>query len=329
MSEKGGRKVSARQLAEPFPKPVNALENPRFAGVSTFMRLPHIPDAKRLDVALIGIPFDGGTSYRSGPRFGPRHVRQQSAIIRPYHPVLDVSPFDMLRVADYGDLTVNPLSIEDTFRRIESGLKTVLDDGAIPLCVGGDHSILLPILRAIHAAHGPVGLIQLDAHSDTWDEYWGMKHSHGTPVRRAIEEGLLDEAHILQIGLRGQLYGADDLDYAREHKIKMITAEQIHDAGPSMVREALAGFRGRKTYFSLDIDVVDPAFAPGTGTPQVGGLSSHQILSLVRSFAGLNFVGCDLVEVSPQYDSAEITSLLAANLLFEQLCLLCLGEGFQ
>jgi agmatinase len=235
----------------------------------------------------------------------------------------------MLRVADYGDLAVNPLSIEDTFRRIESGLKTVLDDGAIPLCVGGDHSILLPILRAIHAAHGPVGLIQLDAHSDTWDEYWGMKYSHGTPVRRAIEEGLLDEAHILQIGLRGQLYGADDLDYAREHKIKMITAEEIHDAGPSMVREALAGFRGRKTYFSLDIDVVDPAFAPGTGTPQVGGLSSHQILSLVRSFAGLNFVGCDLVEVSPQYDSAEITSLLAANLLFEQLCLLCLGEGFQ
>jgi agmatinase len=329
MSEKGGRKVSARQLAEPFPKPVNALENPRFAGVSTFMRLPHIPDAKRLDVALIGVPFDGGTSYRPGPRFGPRHVRQQSAIIRPYHPVLDVSPFDLLRVADYGDLAVNPLSIEDTFRRIESGLKTVLDDGAIPLCVGGDHSILLPILRAIHAAHGPVGLIQLDAHSDTWDEYWGMKYSHGTPVRRAIEEGLLDEAHILQIGLRGQLYGADDLDYAREHKIKMITAEEIHDAGLSMVREALAGFRGRKTYFSLDIDVVDPAFAPGTGTPQVGGLSSHQILSLVRSFAGLNFVGCDLVEVSPQYDSAEITSLLAANLLFEQLCLLCLREGFQ
>ena len=329
MSEKDGRKVSARQLAEPFPKPVNALENPRFAGVSTFMRLPHIPDAKRLDVALIGVPFDGGTSYRPGPRFGPRHVRQQSAIIRPYHPVLDVSPFDMLRVADYGDLAVNPLSIEDTFRRIESGLKTVLDDGAIPLCVGGDHSILLPILRAIHAAHGPVGLIQLDAHSDTWDEYWGMKYSHGTPVRRAIEEGLLDEAHILQIGLRGQLYGANDLDYAREHNIKMITAEEIHDAGLSMVREALAGFRGRKIYFSLDIDVVDPAFAPGTGTPQVGGLSSHQILSLVRSFAGLNFVGCDLVEVSPQYDSAEITSLLAANLLFEQLCLLCLGEGFQ
>ena len=327
MPEKSGSKVSAKQLAEPFPQPINALENPRFAGVPTFMRLPHIPDAKRLDVALIGVPFDGGTSYRPGPRFGPRHVRQQSAIIRPYHTVLDVSPFDLLRVADYGDLAVNPLSIEDTFQRIESGLKTVLEDGTIPLCVGGDHSVLLPILRAIHAAHGPVALIQLDAHSDTWDQYWGMKYSHGTPVRRAIEEGLLDESHILQIGLRGQLYGADDMDYAREHKITMVSAEEFHDGGLAVIRESLAAFQGRKIYFSLDIDVVDPAFAPGTGTPQVGGLSSHQILSLVRSFAGLNFVGCDVVEVSPQYDSSEITSLLAANLLFEQLCLLCVAEG--
>jgi agmatinase len=326
MPQKSGRKISAKQLSEPHPQPINALENPRFAGIPTFMRLPHIPDAKRLDVALIGVPFDGGTSYRPGPRFGPRHVRQQSAIIRPYHPVLDVSPFEVLRVADYGDLAVNPLSIEDTFGKIEAGLKSVLDDGAVPVCVGGDHSILLPILRAIHYAHGPVGLIQLDAHSDTWDQYWGMKYSHGTPVRRAIEEGLLDEEHILQIGLRGQLYGSDDLDYAREHKIKMITAEEVHDDGMSHIREALTSFRGRKTYLSLDIDVVDPAFAPGTGTPQVGGFSSHQILSVARALAGLNFVGCDLVEVSPQYDSAEITSLLAANLLFEQLCLLCLAE---
>ncbi len=326
MPGKRGPKASAKNLAEPHPQPINALENPRFAGVPTFMRLPHIPDAERLDVALIGVPFDGGTSYRPGPRFGPRHVRQQSAIIRPYHPVLDVSPFDLLRVADYGDLPVNPLSIEDTFHRIEVGLKTVLDHGAIPLCVGGDHSILLPILRAIHRKHGQVGLIQLDAHSDTWDQYWGMKYSHGTPVRRAIEEGLLDEPHILQIGLRGQLYGAADMDYARQHKIKMITAEACHDRGMNAIYKALEGFRGRETYLSLDIDVVDPAFAPGTGTPQVGGLSSHQILTVVRSFAGLNFVGCDLVEVSPPYDSAEITSLLAANLLFEQLCLLCLAE---
>jgi agmatinase len=191
------------------------------------------------------------------------------------------------------------------------------------MCVGGDHSILLPILRAIHAVHGPVGLIQLDAHSDTWDQYWGMKYSHGTPVRRAIEEGLLAELHILQIGLRGQLYNANDLDFAREHKIMMVTAEEFHEHGLPLIREQLKLFKGVKTYLSLDIDVVDPAFAPGTGTPQVGGLSSVQILGLVRALRGLDFVGSDLVEVSPQFDSADITSLLAANLLFEQLCLFC------
>ena len=314
-----------KEHSKAYPAPVNALESPRFSGLSTFMRLPHIPDAKQLDIALVGVPFDGGTSYRPGARFGPRHVREQSAIIRPFNPVLALSPFDLVRVADYGDLPINPLSIDDTFKRITRGLGPILEAGAIPLCVGGDHSILLPILRAMHAKHGPVGLIQFDAHSDTWDEYWGMKYSHGTPVRRAIEEGLLAEPYILQIGLRGQLYDEHDLDFARSHGISMITAEEFHQAGPGQVRKKLGMFRGRKVYFSLDIDVVDPAFAPGTGTPQVGGLSSVQILDLVRSLAGLRFVGCDVVEVSPQYDSAEITSLLAANLLFEQLCLVSTG----
>jgi guanidinobutyrase len=323
MGKSQGQRVTSKQLPEPHPMPVNALEYPRFAGISTFMRLPHIADASRLDAALIGVPFDGGTSYRGGARFGPRHIRDQSSIIRPYNPVLDLSPFERLRVADYGDLSVNPLSIEDTYTRITAALKTVLDAKTIPICVGGDHSILLPILRAIHACHGPVALIQLDAHSDTWDQYWGMKYSHGTPVRRAIEEGLLAEPHILQIGLRGQLYDAHDMDYGNEHKIKVITAEKFHEHGLAPVREELKAFQGRKVYLTLDIDVVDPAFAPGTGTPQVGGLSSIQILNLVRALRGLNFVGCDLVEVAPQYDSAEITSLLAANLLFEQLCLLC------
>ena len=289
------------------------------------MRLPHIPDPKRLDVALVGVPFDGGTSYRPGARFGPRHVREQSSIIRPYHPVLDVSPFDLVRVADYGDLPINPLSIDDTFKRITRGLGPVLEAGTIPLCVGGDHSILLPILRDMHAKHGPVGLVQFDAHSDTWDQYWGMKYSHGTPVRRAIEEGLLAEPYILQIGIRGQLYDEHDLDFARKHGIVMITAEEFHEQGMGLVRRKLRMFKSRKVYFSLDIDVVDPAFAPGTGTPQVGGFSSAQILNLVRALAGLNLVGCDLVEVSPQFDSAEITSLLAANLLFEQLCLVSTG----
>jgi agmatinase len=240
--------------------------------------------------------------------------------------VLDLSPFDLLRVADYGDLAVNPLSIEDTFQKITAGLAPVLKAGTVPMCVGGDHSVLLPILRAIHAVHGPVGLIQLDAHSDTWDQYWGMKYSHGTPVRRAIEEGLLAEPYILQIGLRGQLYDAGDMDYARRHKIMMVTAEEFHEQGLPLIREKLKLFHGLKTYLSLDIDVVDPAFAPGTGTPQVGGLSSVQILNLVRALRGLDFVGSDLVEVSPQFDSADITSLLAANLLFEQLCLFCVSR---
>jgi agmatinase len=312
-----------KQLSEPHPMPVDALDYPRFAGIATFMRLPHIPDEHRLDIALIGIPYDGGTTYRTGPRFGPRRIREQSAIIRPYHPVLDLSPFELLRVADYGDLSVNPISIEDTYRKITTGLAPILEAGTVPMCVGGDHSILLPILRAIHAAHGPVGLIQLDAHSDTWDQYWGMKYSHGTPVRRAIEEGLLLENNILQIGLRGQLYDAHDLDFARDRKIMMVTAEEYHEHGLPLIRERLKAFQGVKTYLSLDIDVVDPAFAPGTGTPQVGGLSSVQILGLVRALRGLDFVGADLVEVSPQFDSADITSLLAANLLFEQLCLFC------
>jgi agmatinase len=323
MSSSPAKRIKPKQLPELHPTPVNALDYPRFAGIPTFMRLPHIPDAKRLDVALIGVPYDGGTSYRPGPRFGPRRVREQSALIRPYNPVLNVSPFERLRVADYGDLSVNPLSIEDTFRRITTELNAVLQEGAIPMCVGGDHSILLPILRSIHKFHGPVALIQLDAHSDTWDEYWGIKYSHGTPVRRAIEEGLLAEPYILQVGLRGQLYNAQDLDYAREHKIDMVTAEEFHEHGLPLVHNKLKAFEGLKTYLSLDIDVVDPAFAPGTGTPQVGGLSSVQILGLVRALRGLNFVGCDLVEVSPQFDSADITSLLAANLLFEQLCLMC------
>jgi agmatinase len=323
MTKALAKKHQVKELSEPRPTPLDALTYPRFAGISTFMRLPHISDARRLDVAIIGVPYDGGTSYRSGPRFGPRHVRAQSAIIRPYNPVLDVSPFESLRVADYGDLSVNPLSIEDTFERITTELKPVLEAGTIPMCVGGDHSILLPILRSIHRAHGPVALIQLDAHSDTWNEYWGMKYSHGTPVRRAIEEGLLAEGYILQIGLRGQLYDRSDMDYVRQHNFSTITSEEFHQDGLPLVRQKLVPFEGIKTYLSLDIDVVDPAFAPGTGTPQVGGLSSAQIIELVRTLRGLDLVGCDLVEVSPQFDSAEITSLLAANLLFEQLCLLC------
>ena len=314
--------MKPRKSTQPYPSPLHGLVYPRFSGIPTFMRLPHITRPEELDVALVGVPFDGGTSYRPGPRFGPRNIRVQSAMIRAYNPVLKINPFEKLRIADFGDLPVNPLSIEETYRLIEGGLKPLLNAGAIPICIGGDHSILLATLRAVHARHGPVALVQLDSHSDTWDQYWGSKYSHGTPVRRAIEEGLLREDHILQIGLRGQLYGEDDLEFAREHKIQMVTTEELLEKGLAPLRRLLKRFGGQPTYLSLDIDVVDPAFAPGTGTPQVGGLSSAQMLEVVRVLRGLKIIACDLVEVSPPYDSAEITSLLAANLLFEMLCLL-------
>ncbi len=313
--------MKPKKLSKPRPQPVDALVYPRFSGIPTFMRLPHVADAKELDIALIGIPFDGGTTYRPGPRFGPRNIRVQSAMIRPWNPVLKINPFAKWRIADFGDLSVNPLSIEDTYSRITAQLGDVLSAGARTACVGGDHSILLPILRAIHKQFGPVNFIQLDAHGDTWAGYFGSPHSHGTPVKYAIEEGLIAKGAALQIGLRGQVYSEHDFDFAHQHRIQIVTAEEFHRGGINLVKRALRKLRNRPTYITLDIDVVDPAFAPGTGTPQVGGLSSAQILDLVRALEGLPIVGCDLVEVSPPYDNGEITSLLAANLLYELVCL--------
>jgi agmatinase len=313
---------SRRAFRLPHPQPVDALTYARFTGVPTFLRLPHITDPAELEIAIVGIPFDGGTTYRPGPRFGPRNVRNQSAIIRPWNPELKVNPFAKYRVADFGDLPVNPLSIEDTFRRIETGIAAILDAGARFVCVGGDHSISLPLLRAISKKHGPVRLIQFDAHNDLWDEYFGSKYSHGTPFRRAFEEGLLEDGGVLQVGLRGQVYGEEDFDFANKHKVRMVTGEQFHNRGMSTVTPHLKAFRGKPVYITLDIDCVDPAYAPGTGTPQVGGFTSHQIIELVRALRGLDIVSCDLVEVSPPFDTGEITSLLAANLIFELLCVL-------
>jgi len=314
--------MKPKKIAKPHPQPVDALVFPRFSGVPTFMRLPHIPRAEELDIAMIGVPFDGGTTYRPGARFGPRNIRVQSAMIRPWNPVLQVNPFAKWRIADFGDLSLNPLSIEDTYHRITDQLASVLHAKARPVCVGGDHSILLPILRAIHKQFGPVALIQLDAHGDTWPGYFGSPHSHGTPVKYAVEEGLIAKGCALQVGLRGQVYSEKDFDFAREHGIQIVTAEEFHREGVQLVNRHLKKLRSVPAYITLDIDVVDPAFAPGTGTPQIGGLSSAQIVELVRSLLGLKLVGCDLVEVSPPYDTGEITSLLAANLLFELLCLL-------
>jgi guanidinobutyrase len=302
--------------------PLNALEYPRFEGIPTFMRLPHIADPRELDIALVGVPFDGGTTFRPGARFGPRHIRVQSAMIRPYNPALDVNPFERKRIADFGDLPVNPLSLEDSYKRIEKGIWPILEAGATPVSVGGDHSITLPLLRAAARRHGPLALVQIDAHADTWSNYFGSRHSHGTIIRRGIEEGVLAHGAVLQVGIRGQLYGRDDFEFSLRNGIAWITAEQFHREGLAAVTPKLKALRRRPCYLTFDIDSVDPAFAPGTGTPQVGGLSSAQALELVRALRGLPLVGADLVEVSPPYDSAELTSLLAANLLYEILCLL-------
>jgi len=305
----------------PHPEPVDALVHARSGGIATFMRLPHIADPNELEVALVGIPFDGGATYRAGARFGPRNIREQSVLIRSWNPVLNVNPFQRFRIADFGDFSVNPLSIEDTFGRVARQMQPLLDAGVRCVSVGGDHSLSLPLLRAVAKKHGPVALIQFDAHNDLWDEYFGCRYSHGTPFRRAIEEGLIREGHFLQVGLRGQVYSEHDFEFAREHKVRMITAEEFHAGGMAPVRKELAEFQDMPVYVTLDIDCVDPAFAPGTGTPQIGGFTSYQVVELVRALKGLQIVSCDLVEVSPPYDNGEITSLLAANLLFEMLCL--------
>jgi len=305
-------------------RPKDASVSPRFAGIPTFMRLPIVTDPYKLDVALVGVPFDGGTTYRDGARFGPREIRVQSALIRNYNPVLKISPFEKLRIADYGDIDVNPLSIENTFQKIQQEIETIVEADTRPFSIGGDHSISLPILRALAKKHGyrQLGMIHFDSHIDTWDEYFGMKLSHGTPFRRAIEEKLLNSNKIIQIGIRGQLYNATDFNFNKKHGVTMITIEDIFKHGVSFVHDKIRNLQKEKLYLSFDIDALDPAFAPGTGTPQVGGLTSFQALQLIRALQGLEFIGLDLVEVSPPYDSKGITSLLAANLIFEILCII-------
>jgi agmatinase len=299
--------------------------SPRFAQPATFMRLPHESDLVGVDVAIIGVPFDSGTSYRSGARLGPREIRAQSSLIRPYSYFQKVSPFERLRVVDGGDVDVPPAgSIEQAYAVIEGGVRRVLEAGAIPLIAGGDHSISLPCLRAVAATHGPLSLVQFDAHIDTWGDYFGGKYFHGSPFRRAIEEGLLREGGYVQVGIRGPMYGEqDDFGFQNAHAVTMIDIGAVKAAGiPATVeriRQAVTG----PVYVTFDIDSVDPAFAPGTGTPEVGGLTSYEAQELVRGLAGLEVVGCDLVEVSPQFDGpGQITALLAANLMFELLCVI-------
>jgi agmatinase len=307
-------------------EPPNAFESPRFAQLSTFMRLPHTRDPAGLDAAILGIPFDGGVSFRPGARFGPKEVRNHSLLIRPYNPALRTSPFARLRVADCGDVDTNPMDILDTYGRIEAAVGGILEAGAIPACVGGDHSISLPILRAVARRHGPVALVHFDSHQDMWEQYFGNRYFHGTPFRRALEEGLYLPAATVQFGIRGPVYGESDFEFGEAHHVTVVRAEEIHRDGIPAALTRLDRVRGRKVYVSFDIDSVDPAFAPGTGTPEVGGLSSAQTLALLRGLAGLEIVAFDIVEVSPPYDVSGLTAMLAANVLFELLSLISLDR---
>ena len=309
------------------PAPRDAFVSPRFGQIATFMLLPAAESAAGLDVALLGIPYDGGTSYRSGARFGPRAVREQSSLIRPWNPVLKVHPFERLQVGDCGDVDVVPISIERTHVAIERRIDAVLAAGARPLCVGGDHSVTLPILRSLARRHGPLAIVHFDAHPDTWDEYFGSKLFHGTPFRRAIEEGLIDPRQMIQVGIRGPLYGPEDFEFHDRHGIEVLRIEPIKEQGLAWAAGRLARLRGTPLYCSFDIDAVDPAYAPATGTPEVGGLTSWEALALVRSLAGATLVGADVVEVSPPYDGpGQITALMAANLAFEILGLMALAR---
>ena len=299
------------------PQPRDASTSPRFAQAPSFMRLPLVEDARDLDVALLGVPFDGGVSYRPGPRFGPQEIRQHSRLIRPYNPVLGVQPFDVLRVADVGDVDVNPLDVVDTHTRMERVLDRIIAGGTIPICIGGDHSISLAGLRAVARRHGPLGMVHVDSHQDMWDVYYGNRYFHGAPFRRAVEEGLLDTRRILQIGIRGPVYGPEDFDFARQHGVRVIRGEDIARQGIEGVKAQIGAVQGGPVYLSFDIDGIDPAYAPGTGTPEVGGLSSREALEVVRALTSLDLVAADLVEVSPPYDHANLTTMLAANILFE------------
>jgi agmatinase len=308
---------------------------PRFAGIRTFMRAPHTTDLAGVDAAVYGIPFDTATSYRTGPRFGPEAIRSASALLRPYNPALGVNVVEKLSIVDYGDLPVSPGDTERTYGQVEEALRPLVDADVFPLALGGDHSITLAELRVLAGRQEgfprrqPLALIQLDAHGDTWDEYFGQRFFHGTTFKRAIEEGLIDPAVSVQAGLRGSLYGAEDLESARELGLAVVSCDQLRTLEPggfaSLVRTRVGN---RAAFLSFDIDVLDPAFAPGTGTPEVGGLSTSEALAFVRALRGIDIVGADVVEVSPPYDGpGQQTALAAANIAYEILSLRASAQG--
>jgi agmatinase len=308
----------------PHFTPADASLAPRYAGVRTFARLPHValPHAD-VDAAVLGVPFDTATSYRPGARFGPEAIRSASALLRPYHPPLDIDVFGTLSLIDGGDLDVTPGNAEQTAAQIAAGLQPVLEAGIVPVVLGGDHSIVLGELRAHAAVHGPVAVVLLDAHADTWDAYYGERYFHGTPFRRAVEEGLIDTQRSVLAGMRGPLYAPADLDAAREMGFDIITGAELHALDAAAYGERVRERVGDgPVYCSFDIDVLDPAFAPGTGTPEVEGLTGREALGFLRALAGMRFTGFDVVEVSPAYDTAgQTTAVHAAAVAYEMLAL--------
>ena len=305
------------------PQPLGGNEMPRFGGIATFMRLPGRSDPADLDAAVVGVPLDIGTSNRPGARFGPRGIRDESVLLRPYNMATRAAPFDSLRIDDIGDVAVNPYSLADAVARIEARYRELLAHGLITITMGGDHTVALPVLRAMAARHGPVGLVHVDAHTDINDAMFGEKIAHGTPFRRAVEEGLLDGPRVAQIGVRGTGYAADDFDWSRRQGFRVVPAEECwHRSLVPLMAEVRDQLGAGPVYLSFDIDGLDPAYAPGTGTPEVGGLTTAQTLEIIRGCRGLELVGCDLVEVAPVYDLTGTTSLTAANLLYEMICVL-------
>jgi agmatinase len=298
--------------------PADASVVPRFSGLATFARLPTSDQVQRWDIGVVGVPFDGGTSYRPGARFGPSAVRQGSRLLRPYNPALEALPFERAQVVDAGDIACTPFSTEEAVVQIEAGAGALLQEGSRLLAIGGDHTIALPLLRATARRHGPLALVHFDAHLDTWDTYFGQRFTHGTPFRRAWEEGLLLRDHSTHVGLRGPLYSDADLSDDSAMGFAQITTDQVAEQGVAeVVRHMLARVGDAPVYVSVDIDVLDPAHAPGTGTPEAGGLTSRELLALVRGLRSASVVGGDVVEVSPAYDHAEITAIAAAHVLYD------------
>ena len=302
---------------------VDATIVPRYGGAPTFARLPRWDEVDRADVVVLGVPFDSGVSYRPGARFGPSHIRESSRLLRPYNPAQKISPFAAQQVVDGGDIATNPFSIDEALASIQQHAAAVLETGAALVTLGGDHTIALPLLRAMHAVHGPIAVVHFDAHLDTWDTYFGADYTHGTPFRRASEEGLLAANSCLHIGIRGPLYTADDLTEDGDLGFQIIHSVEMDAIGAEGVIERMRARVGdRPVYVSIDIDVLDPAFAPGTGTPEAGGFTSRELLAIIRGFAGVNLVGADIVEVAPAYDHAQITGIAASHVVYELLSVL-------